>query len=198
MTAHMLKNYKSIFIFIFILLLAGCVSRIDLAYEPVMEKQESNHTILHVQSLGVQNFEGKPKGTTVGTIENDVFSDWIINALKSELANAGYSITENKELIEPEAIVESIETHPLIYNICPGQFRGKDGWMSIEMSVKQGDKEIFTKVYQSRRGMKANLFVLKSSIEKTLRRSLQDICRQFVEDLNAELLLVDKRTNKSF
>lgn len=170
--------------------LMGCTSKTELAaYTPVIKEQAKNNI-----SLKIERFEDvRPEGQQIGAHRNlywmpvieivtdDSIPDWVMNAFKMELTNAGYSIVdsdfENNYLLEGKIIKLFANTH-LLYH----------GRMAVEISLKKGDKTFFQKLYKTKEDGGINWIARDSKCAKTLKYNLQEICRRSIADINQHLI----------
>jgi hypothetical protein len=173
-------------------LLTGCSTKVNLTYHPVIEKQTDTGL-----ALCVNHFEDvRPVKDQVGSIRNvfgmpvirlvtdDKVPEWMSQALMAELSRTGYKIVEDNHAANYEIegkIATASATSYLMYH----------GKMHVELVVKQEGNEIFRKCYKTAESGGANWAAQASSCVNTLELNLQEICRQFISDLNC--LLMDKK-----
>ncbi|NGX41224.1 MAG: hypothetical protein KR126chlam4_01063 [Candidatus Anoxychlamydiales bacterium] len=174
---------------LFIIFLSGCTSMIHLGYTPAINKCETNNIALQVTTIDDQRTNKKTIGALrnlygmpiVKIATNDNVPDWVTNALKLELSNAGYIIDEKGSdanyLIEGKLLHAFASTY-FIYH----------GRMKIDISLKRDDNVIFHKVYATKKSHGVNWIVQTSICAKTLELNLQEVCKRFITDLNHKLL----------
>jgi hypothetical protein len=173
-----------------ILCLTGCTSKTRLAaYNPVIEEHEKNNI-----SLKIKGFEDvRPEGRQIGANRNlywmplikivtdDSIPDWVTNAFKVELTNAGYSIVdsdfENNYSLEGKIIKLFANTHFLYH-----------GRMAVEISLKKGDETLFQKLYKTNEDGGINWIASDYMCAETLKYNLQEICRRSIADINQHIL----------
>lgn len=181
---------KSLFVCsVFCLCLTGCATVKDtLGYAPVIEQQKKNDIALCVNTFedvrSDKKYIGEIRdlfGIPVGEITTeDNVPNWIRNALKLELTNAGYSIldasTTDNYLIEGK----------IIKVFTKGRF-GHRGYMTVEISLKKGDEVLFQKTYDTAKKDGLGAYEYASCTE-VLKYNLQEVCRNFISDANQHLL----------
>lgn len=192
----MLKNLS---LLVLVFLVVGCATKVDLdPYKPVSAQQQSNHINLFVQGIIPQKDSDveESKGLAI-RVKSDATS-WLQQAFKGELTNAGYSVTIVEEPGEPQTEEKLLDNHAYYVYYQPSEEEKEK--FALEISVKQGDKEILRKVYSSRRPVIVRLYELfgglKFRVNKIMRRAFQDLSSQFIEDLNAELLKAKASTDQ--
>ncbi|MBS0615692.1 MAG: hypothetical protein JSR58_03975 [Verrucomicrobia bacterium] len=170
--------------------LTGCSSKTSLGYTSVIEKQQPNHISLKLQEFEDQRTDGQNIGsirngygmTIIRIFTDDSIPDWVANALKTELTNAGYTIvsgdTPSDYSIEGK-IKKLYATTYLIYH----------GRMSVEITLKKGQDVIFQKLYETDKDNGVNWMGQTASCAETLKINLQEICRRFDEDIKQALLV---------
>ena len=171
--------------------LTGCTTKTSLGYTSVIEKQENKNI-----SLKIEEFEDKrPDGQQVGALRNlygmpivkivtdDNIPNWVMNAFKIELTNAGYSIANADS--SPDYLIEGkiIKAFASTYFIYHGR-------MTIEISLKRGEDIVFQKVYETKKDGGVNWIGQSSMCAETLKYNLQEICKRFEEDIRSIVLPV--------
>jgi len=184
---------KNLFLLFTILAaLTGCTTKLSLAYEPILEKSETNNTQVSVNAFeDVRenvHFVGVNRNVyympIVKIITEDNVSEWVTNALKLEMSNAGYSIVNDPFIPAYEVKGVLLEAFTSTYFI----YHGK---MQITISVQKDSKEVFAKTYLTKESGGINWFARNKSCAKTLELNLQEICKQFINDFNATVLNSD-------
>lgn len=107
-------------------------------------------------------------------------TEWVTNALKAELTNAGYSISnqENTPNVIGGEVFDVFCDPSLTY----------DGSIGIKIMLKRNNKLILEKQYAVKKS-RCDLFGrIGKAISKTLETTLQDTLKQAVGDINKELL----------
>ena len=170
--------------------LMGCTSKTALAtYTPVIEEQEKNNISLKIKEFVDLRPEGQQIGANrnlywmplIKIVTDDSIPDWVTNAFKMELTNAGYSIVdsdfENNYLLEGKIIKLFANTHFLYH-----------GRMAVEISLKKGDAILFQKLYKTKEDGGINWMTRDSMCAKTLKYNLQEVCRRAIADVNQHLI----------
>lgn len=172
------------------LFISGCAfgdRRTFLTYAPVLTSQPKNNI-----TLKILPFEDKRTiKDTVGysrngygmrcakVIPENSVTEWIANALKSELTNAGYSISE-------EATTNMIEGE--VFDVFCDTYMTYDGRINIKVVLKRDGKVAFDRGYSSHKSGGVNWAATAKTFAKTLEMNLQETIRQVVFDINKELL----------
>lgn len=167
-----------------ICLLTSCTQKINLSYESVIEKCEKNNIDVVINSFednrksarlgSIRNFYGMP---IIKLVTDDNITQWVTNALKLEMENAGYMITDHCHGNAYEIggkLIKAYTTSYLLYH----------GRMMIEVIVKKGEEEIFRKTYMTKENNGINWLSSGYSCSKTLTINLQKIFKQFIFDFN--------------
>lgn len=187
------RKFKCIGLLFFIvsaIILTGCSTKTHLVeYTPTIKQQESNNIGLTINQIDDMRVKKKKVGALknlygmpiVKIITEDDLSIWVTNALKTELSNAGYSIGEEKDYSIEGKVFQAYATSYFIYQ----------GKMEVEFTLKQNDKIILRKNYKTNVDNGINWFSLPKSCMKTLSFNLQEICKQFINDINIQLLNSD-------
>lgn len=178
--------------------LASCSTttvRDTLGYTPIIEQQGKNHI-----SLQIEEFEdGRSEGQEIGKLKNlygitvikvttgEDIPSWIREALRIELANAGYSTIEfgHSDGYRIEGKVNKVFADAY-FNI--------NGCVSVEISLKKGEEILFHKDYEFRNDQSVKFLDEKSSkveyatVTETLKYDLQKVCKSLVADVDQYLL----------
>jgi hypothetical protein len=191
---------KSSICFCFILFFTSCTTRASLNYTSIIQEQAKNYVC-----ISVDNFEDtrlKPK--QIGALRNgygmpavkittdDDVPMWMKAALEEELINAGYSIIDE----------ESVDTYHIkgkIIKVNSGTYFTYYGNIAVEMVLNQGEKILLKKNYISNKSdglcyqLSPFMNTAKQAIKcsDALKLNLQGIYRQFIEDINQQLLSRD-------
>jgi hypothetical protein len=181
-----MKNILLLIISIFCF--TACTTKAPLGYTPVIEKQEENHISLKIEEFDDLRAEGQKIGALrngfgmpiVKIITDESVPNWVTNAFKMELTNAGYSIVDTHSadsyLIEGK-IIKAFASSYVLYH----------GSMVVEIFLKKNDQVIFQKIYKTHENGGANWIGQASMCAETLKYNLQEICKRFITDLNLHL-----------
>ncbi len=173
-----------------IFFLSGCAfgtRRPLLIYTPVSVHQPKNNIEVKVNS-----FEDKRTITdTVGYSRNgygmrcakvvpeNSVTDWVTNALKAELTNAGYAVSDNENtanVIEGKA-----------FDIFCDTFVTYEGRISLKLILKKNGTVVLEKDYSATKSGGLNWAATPASFAKTLEMTLQEVLKQALPDINKEL-----------
>jgi hypothetical protein len=180
--------------------LTSCTGTVreSLAYHPVITQQKKNNI-----SLKVEDFEDtRTQGQHIGTIKNlygvplyritteHNISNWVTDAIRLELANAGYSIVDSTDGYQVEGEINKVYTK--------GRF-GINSYMVLSISLNKNGTTIFQKVYETKRDSSIECsdgnrnWVEYATHSEILKKNLQDVCTRFIADVNEHLLHSSKR-----
>lgn len=178
-------------ILMIIFFISGCAwgdRRPFLTYAPILTPQQKNNITLKIVTFS----DKRTIKDTIGYSRNaygmrcakfipqNSVTEWVTNALKSELTNAGYSITSQEttpNVIEGE-----------VFDIfCDVSF-AYEGSVGIKVVLTQSGKVVLDKQYSSKKNGGVNWAATETTFAKTLEMTLQDTLRQAVFDINKELL----------
>ena len=187
------KIFFIIFVFIFV---SGCAwgdRVIRLSYLPVSSPQPKNNIVVKVN-----NFEDKRTITdTVGysrnaygmrcakVIPENSVSEWVTNALKAELINLGYTISDEKTATN---VINGV-----VFDVFCDTYFTYDGRIGIKVVLEKNGKITLVRNYSVNKTGGINWAATSTSFAKTLEMALQDTLRQVVNDINDQLL---KKTNE--
>lgn len=164
-------------------LFTGCSSGRYLVYNPVIETCSENNISIAVDvkdsridkdEIGYYRGEYGPVLLTV----NNSVSDWVTEALNVELQNAGYKTQKNAR----GATLYTVKGKVLSLRVNTDAF-SKEGKLRIDVEVFKKNKMIFQKEYFSRMNPKADFTLFKDSSITVLEELLQNICSEFIGDL---------------
>lgn len=178
-------------ILMIVFFISGCAwgdRRPFLTYAPILTPQQKNNIALKIVTF----VDKRPIKDTIGYSRNgfgmrcakfipqNSVAEWVTNALKTELTNAGYSVTNQEyapNIIEGE-----------VFDIfCDVSF-AYEGSVGIRVVLKESNKVVLDKQYSSKKNGGVNWAATETTFAKTLEVVLQDTLRQVVFDINEELL----------
>lgn len=184
---------KTKFLFLMIIfLVSGCCwgnRRPLLTYSPVLAPQPKNNIALKITTFEdkrtIKDIVGSLRDVTSGircgkVIPQNSVTEWITDALKAELTNAGYTISNQESTLD----VISGEVFSVF---CDAAFT-YDGSIGIKVMLKRNDKVVLEKQYSAKKSRVGNYAMTGRAFAKTLEMTLQDTLKQVVNDLNKELL----------
>ncbi|MBP9842287.1 MAG: hypothetical protein KBC64_07710 [Simkaniaceae bacterium] len=193
----MKNSIKIISCSLLILFFTSCSTKTSLTYDPIIQEQPKNDICVSVDSF--QDTRSKPQ--EIGALRNgygmplvkittdDDVPMWMKVALEKELINAGYLITDKDN--------ENVyHIKGKIIKVVSGTYFTYYGKIAIEMSLNKGEIVLLEKTYLSKENM-GMCWQLSPLINRTkqaikcsnaLEFNLQEIYRQFIENINQELL----------
>lgn len=169
----------------FLLLLTSCTTKAHLGYIPKYPIQASNNIQLVVEPFN----DHRKKVDEIGSHRNlygmpiikvktdDSVPDWMTGAFKAELTNAGYTILEKDQSSDYEIEGKIHQVYATTYFIYHGRMR-------VEIALKKNNSVLFQKEYQTKESGGANWMASPAGCANTIEINLQEICRQFIEDLS--------------
>lgn len=181
-----MKKYP---LFLLLILLSSCTTKVHLGYTPTIEKQEANNIPIAITPFddirakkavvgALRNLYGMP---LVKIVTNDSVPHWVTTAFKTELSNAGYQIADHTS-------DQSYTIEGKILKVFASAYFIYHGRMEVEISLKKGPEILFTKLYQTKESPGINWAAQSSTCVRTLELNLQKICQQFVTDINQKIL----------
>jgi len=193
---NQVKN-KAFFVVLALIFVSGCAwgdRMIRLSYSPVSSIQPKNNIVVKVN-----NFEDKRTITdTVGysrnaygmrcakVIPENSVSEWVTNALKAELVNLGYTISDQETTTN---VINGV-----VFDVFCDTYFTYDGRVGIKVILEKNGKIALERNYSANKTGGVNWAATSTSFAKTLEMALQDTLRQVVVDINDQLL---KKTNES-
>ncbi len=166
-------------------LLTGCTKKVDLSYTPIYPTQSPNNIQLVVNSFKDNRVDQQEIGShrnlygmpIIKIKTDDSVPNWMTDAFKAELTNAGYTILNQDQGSDYEIEGKIHQVYTTSYMIYHGR-------MHVEITLKQNDAIIFQKEYRTKEHGGINWFATNSGSTNTLELNLQAICRQFIEDFS--------------
>lgn len=168
------------------LCLTGCKTQVPLNYEPIHQKCAPNNISVTIPSFKDSRKNPKVVGSKrnaygmpiIKIITEDNVSDWVTNALKTEMSNAGYMMTDTYLNSIYEVTGTILKVYATTYFIYHGR-------MSILVTIQKEGKQVFEKLYNTKISGGINWFATNKSCANTLKINLQEVCTQFIKDFNA-------------
>lgn len=181
------NNSFCIFIFSILFVISGCAfgtRRPTLTYTPALSVASTKNISIKVmpfedrrhnkEEIGyVRNTYGMRCAKVIST--NDV-SEWITAALKAELRNAGYALSDDAQNVVSGDIIEVFCDIFLAY----------EGKVMVRIILKNGEEVILDKNYSAKEE-EMNWAARATTITKVLEKTLQNIMRQVVFDINKKI-----------
>jgi hypothetical protein len=168
--------------------LTGCSAKTSLGYTSVIEQQEKNGVEVKVGEFGDGRAEPQKIGamknmfgmTIVSVMTDDSVPEWVTKALAMELNQAGYSVVDHEDGYKIEGkVIEAFTNTAFVY----------EGSLSVDLSFKKGGEVVFRKIYSTDEDGGLNWMDRTVMTAKTLEINLQEICRQFIADINSKLVI---------
>ncbi|MBS0615705.1 MAG: hypothetical protein JSR58_04040 [Verrucomicrobia bacterium] len=180
-----------------VLCLAGCSPakvRDNLSYSPVIETQEKKQITLALETFEDKRSEGKIIGNfkdilgiTLAEITTEQnIPQWITNAIKTELSNAGYSVVD-------APLSDGYSINGNILRVFNKVRFGRDSSVVVEIALKKGQEVVFNKTYETHSNGTINCtdgdktWKEYTTPSEGFKLNLQEICREVITDLNREL-----------
>lgn len=166
-----------------LLTLTGCTTKAHLGYHPVIPKKAANHITVDVATFD----DARKQGQYVGALRNlygmpivkihtdDSVPNWIADAFKVELGNAGYTILTNED--EADYTLEGKILHAFAHTYFI--YHGK---MHVQIALKDKDRIVFQKEYETNKSAGFNWVNSSAQCMNALEFNLQEVCTQFIED----------------
>lgn len=172
-----------------LILLSGCTHSRELSYKPVIGQQPTKNITLSLDAIADYREDAK----TVACYRNSYYipiafaestrppRTWVARALQTELRNAGYFIKRSDDASRYHISGEVYEAYGDTYINSAYDVR-------VALSLFKDKSEVFSKVYKGHRwtllGPASLGPFLIGSPSKKLGQCLQDICQEFVSDVN--------------
>ena len=168
------------------LFFVGCTTKAQLTYHPVIPTQKAKNIGLKVESFddqrqrklavgAIRNLYGMP----IITIKTDSnVPDWISTAFKAELTNAGYDMIEDNS----QYVIEG-----KILNVFSNAHFMYQGNLLVEIALKKDRAIVFEKQYETNKNRGINWIASPTQCMNALENNLQEVCKQFINDLNEKL-----------
>ncbi|MGN6319405.1 YajG family lipoprotein [Trinickia sp.] len=189
------------------LLLGGCVlgtRNPTLTYPPASdsrhapvaqaaEKSSPRNIQIFLQPLADERSDKGTVGTTRNAFgmrmadvvpKNDV-SEWVTQAMKTELENSGYTVVEGKP--QAGASSTSIAVSGEILNVFCDMYMSYTGQVSLVVRLKRGDAELLNKHYAGEGSAGLAVAATSESYARSLALALSSALQKFVADLNRSL-----------
>lgn len=175
----------------FILFISGCAwgdRMIRLSYTPVSSTQPKNNIVVKVNTFEDERIVKDAVGYSRNAYgmrcakvipENNV-SEWVTNALKAELVNLGYTISNQ------ETTMNVINGD--IFDVFCDTYLTYNGRIGIKVILEKSGEVAMERDYSVNKSGGMNWAATSTSFAKTLEMALQDTLRQVVIDINDQLL----------
>ncbi len=183
---------RSVILFVLALSMSGCAfgtRRPMLTYSAVLPVAPKNNITIKVAPFKDERTWSKEK---IGDVRNgygmrcaDIIpqnseEEWLADAFKKELTNAGYVISDG---INTAVILEGI-AHDIYVNA----YMNYGGRLKLNIVLKKSDKVILSKDYSAETNCGMAWASTAASFGKTLEITLQEIMKKIIPDINKVLL----------
>lgn len=171
---------------------SGCAfgtRRPVLEYSVVLPPAEKSNIAIKVSGFKDERLWSKEK---IGDVRNgfgmrcaDIIpqnnvADWVTDALKNELNNAGYILSE-------DGIASNI-IDGTVLEVYADAYFNYGGRIRLNIVLRKGDKDLLNKEYSSQKNCGMQWAATAASFGKTMELTLQDVMRQIIPDVNKALL----------
>ncbi len=181
------RFHRGFIIILSVIFLSGCAfatRKTFLEYNAITPVRNPNNVTIEV----VPFEDDRPNKDTIGNVKN-IFgvktanilsevniSQWITDALKSELENAGYKIVEKGTRNKIQGIVMKVYCNTLV---------DYEGEVIIKVSLKHGNNILLDKVYSGKsKKLSAVVVLTLKAYRNILEKSLQQAMIQVVSDVD--------------
>ncbi len=182
-----LRFHRGFIIILLVIFLSGCAfatRKTFLEYKAITPIRNPNNVTIEVTPFE----DDRPNRDTIGNVKN-IFgvktanilseiniSQWITDALKSELENAGYKIVEKGTRNKIQGIVMKVYCNTLV------DYQGE---VIIKVLLKRQNNILLNKVYYGQSSSLSGVVVLTlKSYRNILEKSLQQAMIQVVSDVD--------------
>lgn len=183
---------KSICLFVLLLFMSGCAfgtRRPMLTYSTAVPTASKNSIVIKVGDFKDERTWSKEKigdvrngyGTRCAEIipQNSVI-EWIRDAFKKELLNAGYTISEvSNDAITVEGSVLEVYVDAVV------NYAGR---IKLNIILQKGEKKVLNKEYYAAKVSGMNWAARAATYEKTIELTLQELMSKVIPDINNALL----------
>ena len=181
---------RGIWLIVFVLFMSGCAfgtRRPTLNYTVVLPAASQNNITVKVAEFKDDRTWSKEK---VGDVKNmygmrcadivpqNSVTGWVTDALKKELSNAGYTVTDEKASSSIEGAVLEVYTDA-VWNY--------GGRVRLNVTLKKDGKEILFREYKAQENCGVNWAATAKSYGKSLETALQGVMKQVIPDINTAL-----------
>lgn len=167
-------------------LFVGCTHKVHLGYTPICPPREKNNIELAMNAIQ----DTRKTKDQVGAMRNiywmplvtiktdDSVPNWVSSALKQELTNVGYTVKDDADYKINGTIHRlSVNSHFLYH-----------GRLAIELQLLKNNQTIFSRTYSTKKTPGINWFAQATTCLRTLEMNLQEVCKQFIHDLDQHTL----------
>jgi uncharacterized lipoprotein YajG len=187
-----MKKGMALILISFLILLSGCAfgtRKPLLTYSTILSAAPKNDIVVKVHPFKDERTWSKEKigdvkngyGMRCADIipQNDV-AEWITDAFKKELTNAGYTVTDD---VNTTATIEGV-----VLEVYVDAWMNYGGRVKLNMVLKKGEKSILDKEYYATKNCGLNWAATAETYGKTIQLTLQDLLSKVIPDINNALL----------
>jgi len=174
-----------------VLFVSGCAfgtRRPTLNYTVALPSEPQNNIAIKVNEFTDERTWNKEK---IGDVKNaygmrcaeiipqNSVVAWVTDALKKELVNAGYNISDNQAVssVAQGAVLEAYVDAYWNYG----------GRVRLKVALKKDGKDVLNKEYSVQKNCGINMAARAASYAKTLEMTLQEVMKQVIPDINTAL-----------
>src|SRR3989339_594350 len=182
-----MKN-KILFVALTLIFISGCAalqdSRIRLSYSSISSIQPKNNIIVKVNAFvdkrTISDSVGDANKRWIKVIPENSVTEWVTDALKAELVNLGYTISDQENItnvIDGTVFDVFCDTYmSLTYN----------GRIGIKVILKKNGIVALERNYSVNKTCDMLWSITSAQLAKTLEMTLQETLKQAVSDINKE------------
>jgi uncharacterized lipoprotein YajG len=174
------------------IVLSGCAfgtRRPMLTYSVILPAASKNNIAIKVEPFKDERTWSKEK---LGDVRNgygmrcaDIIpqnsvTEWLTDAFKKELANAGYTVSEDQNT--------DINLEGIALEVYVNAYMNYGGRIKLKVTLKKNDKEILSKEYSEEKNCGMAWASTAASFGKTIELTLQDLMKKIIPDINKVLL----------
>jgi len=183
---------RGIVLFFLVLFLSGCAfgtRRPILEYTTILPTAPKNNVAIKVHLFVDERSWSKEK---VGDVKNgygmrcaDIIpqnsvTEWVTDALKQELVNAGYNVSDDVSSIN--------EINGDVLEVYTDAYWNYGGRVKLKIKLLKEQKEVLVKEYSAQKNCGMQWAATAASFGKTLKVTLQDAMKKIIPDINKILL----------
>jgi hypothetical protein len=157
-----------------------------LSYTPITPRNPANGVSVHILPFRDQRFDKDIVGymrnaygmRTAKVVTETNISDWVTNALKAELANAGYTVLDSKP--------ESATIEGQVLHVFCDAYLMYEGKVEVELTLRRGSDVLLQEKYRGTT-QELNVAGTSRSYALVLQKSLQNALRDAIRDIDNQL-----------
>jgi len=182
---------KILFVAVAVFLLSGCAlgpRRPMLGYSIVLQPAVKNNIVIAVSEFKDERTWSKEKigdvkngyGMRMGDIipQNSVTA-WVTDALKKELDNAGYIISNE--------VTTSNSIEGVVLEVYTDSYMNYGGRVKVKVTLRKGEEVLFNNEYSAQKNAGMAWGYTAASYGKTMEWTLQEVMKKIIPDINQAL-----------